>query len=100
VSLVWGVSDPLPLSGFPAGRARIKLRNDSFVQVRVRTSDGIREFYVFEQDGSWRPRFESARNFGLTASLHPRRFVQAILNMQYALARGTFSTAAEGSPCS
>ena len=85
--LVFGIRDPLPLSGFPIGRVRMKLRNDSFTTARVRTCDGIREYYLHEQDGCWQPAFESARNFGPTASLHPCRFVKAILDMQAAQRR-------------
>ena len=41
--VAWGVVEPLPLRGFPAGKVRLRLRNNEFVRVRVRTADGVRE---------------------------------------------------------
>jgi hypothetical protein len=58
-SIVFGLAEPRPAKGFPDGRIRWRLRNDEAVLARVRTSDGIREFCVKEEDGFWMPAFES-----------------------------------------
>ena len=58
----FGVVAPLPLRGFPAGLMRIRIRHKQFVVVRVKTTDGIREFYPTEIDGVWVPHYERGRN--------------------------------------
>jgi hypothetical protein len=58
----FGITEPLPPKGFPDGRLRWCIRNDDFVLARVKTSDGIREFYVKEENGHWMPSFEKGRN--------------------------------------
>ena len=59
----FGVLDPLPLRGFPPGRARIRQRNDSFVVVFIRPPEGgIRWFSVAEHDGAWWPLYETGAN--------------------------------------
>jgi len=60
--IAYGSKPPLPMRGFPAGRVRIRARNDDFVLVRVRTTDGIHEYYVREVDGFWEPAFEKGFN--------------------------------------
>ena len=61
--IVFGVVDPLTLRGFPEGRARIRLRNDSFVTVNIRPRrGGIRRFNIEEREGSWWPAFEIGAN--------------------------------------
>ena len=54
--------EPKPLEGFPEGKARIRIRSDEFTLVRVRTAEGIREFYPIEKDGKWHPHIEKPRN--------------------------------------
>lgn len=61
-SLVYSIIEPLPAKGFPQGRIRWRIRHDEFVLARVKTADGIREFYVKEEDGYWVPFVEKARN--------------------------------------
>ena len=62
-SIVFGLFDkPLPLKGFPDGRCRIRMRPDDLVAVYVKTTGGIREFRVKEEDGFWVPFGEVARN--------------------------------------
>jgi len=64
--VVYGDHDPLPLVGFPEGRARIRMRNDDYVMVYIRPPvGGIRKFVVEEKDGTWRPAFEIGRNVAL-----------------------------------
>ena len=58
----FGLSEPLPPKGFPDGRIRWRIREDDFILARVETADGIREFYVKEQDGYWVPSYEKGRN--------------------------------------
>lgn len=56
MSFIFGVRKPLPLRGFPRGRARIKQRVGSFVKVFVRPPEGgVRCFYVTERNNSWWP---------------------------------------------
>jgi len=61
--IIFGVVGPLPLRGFPEGRARIRLRNADFVTVSIRPPQGgIRRFYVEERGGAWLPAFEMGAN--------------------------------------
>lgn len=59
---LFGISCPKPTKGFPPGRIRWKIRNMEFVLARVKTADGIREFFVGEKDGYWTPYSEKGRN--------------------------------------
>lgn len=58
----YGLATILPLRGFPPGKARIRLREDEFVRIRIRTRDGIREFHPEIVDGVWKPLVESGSN--------------------------------------
>jgi hypothetical protein len=61
--IVFGITDPLPLRGFPPGRARIRRRADAFALVFIRPPEGgIRRFAVEDRDGAWRPAFETGAN--------------------------------------
>jgi hypothetical protein len=60
---VFGVAEPLPLKGFPEGKKiRLRVRDNQFALARVRTDDGIREFYVKEEEGFWVRSHERGRN--------------------------------------
>jgi len=59
---VFGMVDELPLVGFPEGKAKIKLRNDEFARVFIKTKSGIREFVIQEINNTWQPFAEIARN--------------------------------------
>lgn len=61
-NFVWGVCDPLPLRGFPLGKTRIRMRNDEFVSVFVKTGSSIRAFIVKEEGGFWTPGPEISAN--------------------------------------
>ena len=50
------------LSGFPEGRVRIRMRNDDFVKIRIKTDDGIKEFIPRESSGKWVPFAETGSN--------------------------------------
>lgn len=67
-NLAFGIAGPKPAKGFPDGRIRWRLRIDSLVVARVKTSDGIREFTVAEKDGFWIPMDEIGRNATKTLS--------------------------------
>ncbi len=54
----FGIVPILPLRDFPAGRARIRLRDDDFPRVHIKTPDGLRTFYPTEKDGHWIPFVE------------------------------------------
>ena len=58
----FGVVEPLPLKDFPEGRHRLRIRQDDFVKVRIRTKTGIREFIPEIKDGFWVPYVETGRN--------------------------------------
>lgn len=60
--IAFGSKQLLPLRGFPLGKTRVRARNDEFVLVRVRTTDGIREYYVTEVNGFWEPAIEKGFN--------------------------------------
>ena len=62
-AIVFGAKDVLPLHGFPEGRARIRIRNDDWVQVFVRPPEGgIKKFLVEEKDSKWCPAGEVGVN--------------------------------------
>jgi hypothetical protein len=58
----YGLAEAKPLKGFPAGMYRIRLRPNEFVTVYVKSADGIRRFYVKEQDDHWVSGPEIAQN--------------------------------------
>ena len=61
-----GVREPLPLAGFPEGRIRLSLRNDSFAKAYVKNKDGIRCFVIGELDGTWVPVMECEQGRNIT----------------------------------
>ena len=52
-SLLWGVHEPKPLAMFPAGRARIRMRDHGWVVVYIKTATGIRGFYPRPRGSYW-----------------------------------------------
>jgi len=54
-NLIYGNNTPLPLSGFPSGKTKIKIRQDDWVYVYIRNKSGITKFVVTEKDGYWTP---------------------------------------------
>ena len=69
-ALAWGICEPLPLRGFPPGKARLRMRPNDFVRVRVLTASGVRSFVVAEENGCWIPYSEEGRN--VSYDLWPR----------------------------
>jgi hypothetical protein len=61
-SIVFGCVEPKPIAGFPAGRAKIKIRNTSAVRAYIKTATGIRQFAVHDNGTHWEPAFEIGRN--------------------------------------
>jgi hypothetical protein len=59
---IYGCPEPLPASGFPAGKLRWKLRREQWGKALVKTADGIREYLIEEKDGKWVPAGETGRN--------------------------------------
>jgi hypothetical protein len=58
-----GVKVPLPLRGFPPGRARIRQRSGKAVLVFIRPPDGgVRQFFVESCAGAWWPAIETGAN--------------------------------------
>lgn len=60
--LVYGVKEPMPLSGFPPGRVRIRMRQNRFAVAYVRTSDGVRGFAIEVFGETWQPGPELGHN--------------------------------------
>ena len=58
----FGLTVPLPLVGFPEGKARIRIRQDEFARVFIKTESETIGFYPTESDGAWVPGYESGRN--------------------------------------
>ena len=63
--IVFGVTEPKPLRGFPPGKVRLRLRNEDFAHAFVSSESGTRHFYVEEADGFWQPIFEQGANLTL-----------------------------------
>ena len=60
---VFGVpQETKPIVGLPEGRARVRLRNEEFAQVFVKTSTGIRRFYISDVGRNWIAEIEIASN--------------------------------------
>jgi hypothetical protein len=69
--VIFGLVPPLPLDGFPEGRTRVRIRENDFVRVFVKSPDGLRSFYISEVDGKWKPYAEFERN--ITINQHDKR---------------------------
>lgn len=70
---VFGVRDPLPLCGFPAGRVRLRLRNTDYARAYVKATAGIRCFIIGEAEGCWVPlaELEQGRNVAVPERKEP-----------------------------
>ena len=63
----FGICPDVPLVGLPAGRVRLRLRNDSFPVTFVRMSNGnIRKFIYVGGTHGW---IEKARNSSIPAAI-------------------------------
>lgn len=61
----------LPLSGFPAGKVRLRLRNRSYAQAFVRPPNGgIRRFWLGVDGGKWVPNCEIGANVAMGGVTH------------------------------
>ena len=58
----FGIREPLPLRGFPAGKVRIRQRNTEFPTAVVKTDTGARRFIIGEHEGHWVPMGEMGAN--------------------------------------
>jgi len=59
---IFGSGSALPLSGFPEGKARIRVRPNAFARVFIRNKQGITEFIPVEKDGKWIPGYQQGQN--------------------------------------
>ena len=60
---VFGIPGEIkPIVGLPEGRARLRLRNEDYVQVFVKTATGIRRFYVSDVGRNWIAEIEIESN--------------------------------------
>ena len=68
LKVVFGVQEPKPVEGLPAGKVRIRMRNTSPARAYVRTENGIRHFILVDQGDHWYadPRLEQGRNVRIT----------------------------------
>jgi len=70
-NIIFGVKNPLPLSGFPKGKIKIKMRNDDFACAYVKNETGIYKYAIEEKNGYWMPSFSPACNFRTTTPNKP-----------------------------
>jgi len=61
-SIPFGLVEILPLSGFPQGKVKIKMRDDNFVKIFVKSENEIQAFYPEEKDGVWIPSYKIEQN--------------------------------------
>lgn len=60
--IAFGVVPVRVIKGLPEGKARLRMRQEEFVSVWVRTRTGIRRFYLEEVDDYWVPTMEAEAN--------------------------------------
>jgi len=60
--VAFGVCEPKPLRHFPSGRSRIRMRNTDFVQVFIKTENGIRKYLARDCGDAWEPSYEQSAN--------------------------------------
>ncbi len=61
-NFVAGLKPIKPLRNFPEGRIRLRLRNNCFAEIWVRTEKGIRRFSVMDTGDYWEPGPETGCN--------------------------------------
>lgn len=62
----FGIVEPKPLRGFPSWRAKIKMRNEEFVRIYVKTANGIQCWIPKEENGFWVPGHNQGENKRVT----------------------------------
>jgi hypothetical protein len=60
---VFGVCEKKPLCFFPSGRAKIRMRDEDFIRVFIKSKNGIRQFLVKECGDYWEPFCEQSANY-------------------------------------
>lgn len=62
--IVFGVREPKPIIGAPAGRQRLRMRNTSTARLFVKSETGIRSFALIDMGHHWYcdPKLEQGRN--------------------------------------
>lgn len=58
----FGITQILPLAGFPSGKARIRMRNYEFVKVFIKTEDELIGYYPKYSHGVWIPGYVIGKN--------------------------------------
>lgn len=53
IKVIFGVREPKPIVGAPAGRTRLCMRNDRVASLFVRTTTAIREFILEDRGDHW-----------------------------------------------
>jgi hypothetical protein len=66
--IIIGIVNPLPLVGFPPGRALICMCENYPVTVEIITGSEVTIYYIKEIDGTWRPAFDKAQNVAILDS--------------------------------
>jgi hypothetical protein len=64
VKIVYGVCEPKPIFGAPEGRQRLRLRNNNWAKLFVKTPTAIRCFVLEDCGDRWfcNPRLEQGKN--------------------------------------
>ena len=64
VKIVFGVREPKPIVGAPAGKQRLRMRNGCSASLFIKTADGIRNFSLVDMGETWfcDPTLEKGRN--------------------------------------
>ena len=61
-SSLYGMMEMKDLLFFPQGRARVRMRPNAFINVYIKTDEGIRGFTVKAEGDYWRPCHELGIN--------------------------------------
>lgn len=94
--IAFGVVPVRVIKGLPEGKARLRMRQDEFVSVWVRTRTGIRRFYLEEVDDYWVPTMEAEANADAVRcpSHNPAMLPDVRRNRLHRLTQGVESTRA------
>ena len=62
IHLIFGTGEPKTLKDWPYEVIKVKMSDNDFVKALVQTSEGMKWFYVKEEDGYWLPYQEVGSN--------------------------------------
>jgi hypothetical protein len=63
IKFVIGVPQIKPICNAPDGKQRLRLRSNAAAILRVRTAEGIREFFLADRGDHWAPIYEPGANW-------------------------------------